>query len=289
MNTRTFSPSRIQDYASCPMKYYWKHVRRLSTKTKAKGLSMGYCMSKGLEAYRAQGSFDVAAESFMNAWEEDGRVLRMEMDVSDPKDFRTTKRGLEILNEYVRENPDDPEQTVEPEVSFDGVEVGKVGDTTILLRGRIDGVMNIGGLCINEDKTAAALGPTYIPTLSESLQIKIYLWVADTLGLFRIGGKTSMPRCVMNVVKIHPHEYKHFRDITLKSRNTLEDARINVLKWAQQILWAEEHKVFPKNDPNNDIACNRYGGCEFKGICFSHGSVKDEMIKNEFIVREEKK
>ena len=289
MPNRTFSFSRVQDYINCPQKYRWKNVVRITSKIKPKGLSMGLCMSRGLEGYRSGGTLDAAAEAFISAWKEDGENLKMEFDPEDEKDFRTVTRGIEILRNYIECYPDDPEQSVEPEVVFNDVEIGQIGDTTILLRGRIDGVMKVGGLCINEDKTASRLGPTYIPTLADSLQIKIYLWVADHLGLFRVGGKTSMPRCIMNVVKIHPKEFKMFRDITLKSRSTLEDAKETMLNWVRSILFSEETDNFPKANSDPEITCNRYGGCTFKGICFSSGSVREMLLKNEFVKREERK
>ena len=289
MSNRTFSFSRVQDYINCPQKYKWRNVIRISPANKSKALSMGFCMSKGLEGYRTGGTFTAASTAFCNAWVEDGENLKMVFDPEDEKDFRTVTRGLEILADYAKQYPDDPEQTVEPEVVFNDVEIGQIGDTTILLRGRIDGVMKVGGLCINEDKTASRLGPTYIPTLADSLQIKIYLWVADHLGLFRVGGKTSMPRCIMNAIKIHPTEFKYFRDITLKSRSTLEDARENMLNWIRSIIISNETDNYPKANSDPEITCNRFGNCDFKGICFSSGSVRETLLKNEFIAREEKK
>ncbi|GAH83408.1 unnamed protein product, partial [marine sediment metagenome] len=190
---------------------------------KAKPLSFGSCTSKGLESYRLTGSVDEAMKAFSNAWEKDGKVLLVELDPDNPKDFRTVKRGLQLMKEYAEEYPDDPSQVVGSkspegergaEIKFDDIYLGIVNGTEIFLRGRIDGIFKVGDdIYIVEDKTTSRLGETFLQILRDSLQINIYLWVADMLGLFTVGDKKKTPKCLMNAMRVHPTEFKFKRDV----------------------------------------------------------------------------
>lgn len=289
MAERTFSFSRIQDYSTCPQRYYFRRILKIVPKEKSKALSLGWCISRGLEAYRRGGSFKEVSEAFTDAWNEEGQILRVEFDPEYPKDFRTVKRGLEILKDYMREYPDEASYIIEPEVTFKDLELGSVEDTRILLQGRIDGILKIGGdIGINEDKTTASLGPTYLPKLRNTLQIHLYLWAADVQGLFKIGGKNKVPKCLLNAIKSHPTEHAYDRDIVLRSRPFLELARQNALNWVKQILLAEEHNLYPLNDLNTNV-CNAYGGCDYLPLRYAVGSVRENLIENEYAKREDKK
>ena len=287
MKKRFFSYSRILDYATCPQKYYFRNVLRIDPKEKSKALAMGSCVSRALQAYRKEGSLNKAIDAFKDTWEEEGKVLRLDIDPNFPKDFRTVKRGIELIRDYVLKYPDDPKNTIEPEVPF---EVPLFEDKDLfLLRGRIDGVfVNDSDVCIGEDKTTSQLGETFLPNLAGSLQIKIYLWAADYRGLFEIGGKKKTPRCLMNAMRVHPTEFRFKRDMTIQSRPQLELAKANIVNWIKRILVAEADGNFPLNDVNNSV-CTMYGGCEYLPLRYKEGSVRESLLKNEYVVRTSKK
>lgn len=299
MITRYFSWSKILDYATCPQKYYLRQVLGIQPKAKAKPLVMGSCVSMAIRSFRKGEGEAAALAAFMSTWEKEGKVLLLKPDPDQPKDFRTVQRGLELIQEYIQKYPDEPKHIAEPEVPFEiplfttemSVEGALVEaeEFEIILRGRIDGVI-VPGADINiiEDKTTSQLGETFLPNLAGSLQIKIYLWAADQYGLFEVGGKKKTPRCLMNAMRVHPTEFRFKRDITIQSRPQLELAKENVINWIKRILEAEKDGNFPLNDVDNTV-CTKYGGCEYLPLRYKTGSVRESLLKHEYIIKPPKK
>jgi len=279
---RNFSWSRINTYASCPLKYKHRYLDHLVPVKKAPALSLGYCMSRGLQSYRQSGSRDDAFSAFMAAWEEDGKVLPMERD-EDPR--RSVERGLEILGNYTEEHPTEADSVVKPEVSFE-VEAAP----GINFIGRIDAIIRMAdkSLAIIEDKTTSRLGVTYFSRMRGSSQVLWYMWVANKLGLFEIEGKKQMPKCIINAIYIHKETRRFERDIAMKSSKVLELAHQNMLTWINRILAAEEDDCFPLNDVDNSI-CTAYGGCDYLPLKYLEGSLRDRIVKNEFKIDERKR
>ena len=288
MKEREFSFSKILSYATCPEKYHlcYGNPRVLPAK-KPKPLALGSCLAKGLEGYRITGTLKGASDAFQKEWIKDGKVLDIRPDPENPKDFRTVERGLEILKDYIRQYPNEEDQMIEPEVRF-RIEIGEVNGVIIFLVGRIDGVFLFGkDICVVEDKSTAALGPTYLRNLRDSLQIGLYLYAAEREGLFDVGGKKKTPKCLMNAVKAHPKEFKYDRDLAIKSRMGLEKYKDNALDWIRRIMSSEETGIFPKNDADN-LTCTKYGGCEYLPLRYTEGSIRERLLKNEYKILEGK-
>ena len=277
--SRTFSWSKINSYAFCPMLYKHRYIDKLAPKKKASALSLGYCMSCGVQKFRQTGKKDAAYKAFVDAWETDGKVLPSRRK-DDPQ--RSVERGLEILNAYVDEYPEEPDSIVQPEVSF-SIEVAP----GILFNGRIDAVVRLQNrnLAIIEDKTTSRLGNTFFTKLKGSSQILWYLWVANKMGLFEIDGTKQTPKCLLNAIYIHPTTLRFERDITIKSTSTLELAKDNMLQWIKQIFLAEERDLFPINNVDNS-QCTAYGGCDYLPLKFAPKNLRDRIIENEFKIND---
>jgi hypothetical protein len=275
----TFSWSKINSYAFCPRLYKYRYVEKLKPIKKAFALSLGYCMSCGIQSFRQTGKKDLAFLAFADAWEKDGKVL-LSKKVDDSR--RSVERGLEVLSAYVDNYPEEPDTIVQPEVSFN-IEIAP----DIIFTGRIDAVVRLqdGSLAIIEDKTTSRLGDSFFTKLKGSSQILWYLWVANKMGLFEIEGKKNMPKCWLNAIYIHHEKLRFERDITIKAAKTLECAHNNMLQWIKQIITAEKLDLFPYNDVDNS-QCTAYGGCDFLPLKYASASLRDRIIKNEFKINE---
>ena len=278
---RTFSWSKINSYAFCPMLYKKRYIDKLVPKKKAVALSLGFAMSHSIRKFRHTGKKDDAFKAFIDAWEIDGKVL-MSRKVDDPQ--RSVERGLEILSAYIDKYPDEPDSIIQPEVAFK-IEVA----TNTIFNGRIDAVVRLqdGSLAIIEDKTTSRLGPSFFVKLKGSSQILWYLWVANKMGLFEIEGKKHMPKCWLNAIYIHKDTLRFERDITIKSVRTLELAKNNMLSWIDQILMAERNNLFPLNDIDNS-QCSAYGGCDYLPLKYAPDNLKNRIIENEFVIKEKR-
>jgi len=283
---REFSFSKILTYSTCPQKYKLLYGNpRVVPVAKPKPLALGSCLAKGFEGYRNTGTLEGASDAFQKEWIKDGKVLSLRSDPENPKDFRTVERGLEILKDYIRQYPNEKDQMIEPEVRF-RIEIGEIDGTIIFLVGRIDGVFLLGkDICVVEDKSTSMLGPTYLQNLRDSLQIGLYLYAAERQGLFDVGGKKKTPKCLMNVVKVHPKEFKYDRDLAVKSRLSLEKYKDNAMDWIRRIISSEKTGVFPKNDVDN-LTCTKYGGCEYLPLRYTEGSIRKRLLESEYRVLE---
>jgi hypothetical protein len=279
----SFSFSKLNDYSSCPMIYYFRYMRGIYPAGKAKALAFGACMAEALRTYRTEASFDLAAKTFQETWEREGKVLKLRYDPEDPKDFRTVQRGLEILDAYIETYPNEPELVIQPEVKFE-LDFNVIRNTPVVVTGRIDGVMSNGrgGAQINEDKTTSRLGPFFFEQLRGSLQIGLYLYAAEEYGLFEIGGKRTTPTCLMNAMKVHPKEFKFMREPAIKSRRNLDAFRRNAVNWISQILRSREEGLFPMNDVDNSM-CTKYGGCDYLPLKYASGNMLRSVLKNGYI------
>ena len=275
---RTFSWSRINSYAFCPMLYKRRYIDRIVPTRKATALSLGYAMSCGIQRYRQTGKKSDTFSAFVDAWESDGKVL-MPKKSDDPR--RSVERGLEILDAYIEQYPDEYDNIVQPEVSFN-VEM----TPDINFTGRIDAVtrLNDGSLAIIEDKTTSRLGDSFFTKLKGSSQILWYLWVANKMGLFEVDGKKQMPKCWLNAIYIHPTTLRFERDITIKSTKTLEYAKNNMLLWIKQIFLAEKNDLFPYDDIDNS-QCSAYGGCDYLPLKHASQPLYDRIVKHEFMTK----
>ena len=266
-----YSHSRIAAYMMCPEKYKKRYIERIVPKKKAKPLALGSCMAEALATYREKDDHERARESFMKTWVRDGRVL----DVSKEDDpLRSVERGLEILNEYMKTYPEDPEEFVHPEVRFEE----EIMDG-VMFRGRIDGVINFeGDIAIDEDKTASRLGPFYFKQLGDSFQVKWYMAIAKRLGLFELS-KRKVPRCLMNVSYIHPTTFRFERQVAPKTNALLNESLERLKSWIRQIQLATEHGLFPKADSE---ICLKYGGCEYLPLRDASPSITASLMKHEY-------
>ena len=285
---RSFSYSKIRSYATCPGKYKKEYLLRITPILKAKPLAYGSCMSSAIATYRSGGTLEEAKKAFIKTWEEEGQVLSIDADPDNPKDFRTVRRGYDMIKEYIDEYPEEHKLIAEPEIKF-SLEIGEIEGILIILDGRLDGVIEVGkDHAVIEDKTTSRLGPTYFDTLRGSLQILIYMWAADQLGLFKIGGVSKIPKCLMNAMRTHLTEFRFLRDIAVKSRISLDQAKENALTWIRQILIAEDKDLFPLNDVDNET-CKKYGGCEYLPFKYAHESVIENLMRTDFKIKEKKK
>jgi hypothetical protein len=249
-----FSFSKIDAYASCPCFFQKRYIDFIIPKIKAKPLALGSCMAAGLATFREDGSVEAAVESFIKTWADEGHALDQSKE-DDP--LRSVERGVEILQAYGREYPEDHKDFIRPEIRFEE----EVADG-IIFTGRIDGVIRLfeeEDIAIDEDKTASRLGPFYFRQLGKSYQIKWYMLMAKRLGLFDIYPKQKL-QCLMNVSYIHKEKFRFERELTIKTKYEIDRSLDDLLKWIKQINLSVEHDIWPKA---NSEQCLKYGGCDY--------------------------
>uniref|UniRef100_A0A6M3MAJ0 Putative PD-(D/E)XK nuclease superfamily protein n=1 Tax=viral metagenome TaxID=1070528 RepID=A0A6M3MAJ0_9ZZZZ len=267
-----WSHTKIDTFIRCPEMYRWRYIIKIKPKQKARPLALGACIASSLSAFRDKGTFDAASEAFMQTWVKEGRVLASTKE-EDP--LRSVERALEILDKYIKEYPDEPNQIIKPEINFDE-EIAP----DIFFRGRIDGVIrDRNGVGIIEDKTASRLGDYFFVEKGNSYQLKWYLFIANKLGLFELSDK-NLPRGVLNAIYIHPKEYRFRREPVLKMKKEVEDAGKDLLAWIRHIRCSVDQANFPKADYN---ICSQYGGCDYLPLRRASGEILRRTLEANYV------
>jgi hypothetical protein len=267
-----FSHSKIDMFIHCPWKYKLRHIDHIKSKTKSKALALGSCIASALRGFRSENTLDAAMNAFMETWKAEGSILALSKE-DDP--MRSVPRGLEIVEAYVKEYPDEPEHIIQPEINFEE-EIAP----GIIFRGRIDGVISTSnGIGIIEDKTASRLGDYFFVEKGNSYQFKWYLYIADLLGLFDLY-KTS-PRGIINAIYIHPEKFRFQREPALKMKRDVQEAGKDLLAWIYHIQKCTENNSFPKAD--YDI-CSKYGGCEYALLRRASGEIFDRTLEANYVI-----
>ena len=291
---KKFSWSRISSYMDCPRLYYNRYILKLKPKIKAAPLAAGGAISRGMEAYRRTGNFSDAGDAIVEQAIEDNSLQKLKED--DPK--RSVERLLEIFKQYTLEYPNEADFIVSPEVNFkmDLPELSGKWHTPIVFIGRIDGVYRLADKthAIIEDKTTSVLGPKYFDNLKQSPQVLWYLVVAKEQGLFDVGKGTAI-KCLLNAIYMHEKEYRFRRDITIKSKTTIDRAKVDLFGWIDKIMEAEYHASQASNEagrqyyfPRITSYCPRWGGCEFLPIRDLNEDNFDRFAKANYLVKDDK-
>ena len=273
----SYSYSKVDCFMHCPQKYNLRYIQKLIPQRKSKPLALGSCIAAGIAEYRTSGQVEAARNAFFQTWLNEGKALALKRD-DDP--MRSVERGIEILNGYMEEYPDDPQVVVQAEIRFEEEIM-----PNILWRGRIDGVMDINGtLAVIEDKTASRLGDFYFKRLRKSYQVLWYMWVARHLGLFDIT-RPQAPKCLINVSYIHATNMRYERQLVPKVNRTLDDSFEDLKLWIKSIQYSVAENHFPQADSDE---CLKYGGCDYLPLRGTSSRIRESLIKTEYKVPEEK-
>ncbi len=257
---RSFSWSRIDTFITCPYRYYLRYVKNISSKRKAKALAAGSTIAKFLEVFRTGKSYKDCINDvclYVDQKEKDNLFWKK---IDDPQ--RSVERLLEIMFAYTVHYPNEPNQIIQPEITFEYPFFLTFNneEMKIIFNGRLDGVIESDhSFALIEDKTTSRLGDTFFKEKIDSFQVLWYLWVAQKMGLFDVSGKKQSPKCLINAIYIHATNCRFEREITIKSNQSLECSFQQMQIWLKCILLAEKQNQFPKNFNS----CQNYKGCEY--------------------------
>lgn len=157
----TLTNSAVHTFFECPRRYYWRYVRGLDLSVLPWYMEVGSYFSKGLEVGAKTGDTQKAISAIPAATDA-GLIARFLVE-------------MYLYNHRATE----PWKVLDAEIEF-RVSVGK----DIILRGKIDGVVEQGGEhWILERKTTGFIDPQYLEKVRLDKQITTYMY-----GLSRCAG-----------------------------------------------------------------------------------------------------
>ncbi len=167
----------------------------------------------------------------------------------------------------------------EPEASVVGDEGGTpIQAQPFILCGHIDRVVDFNGslMILDHKTTSTTLGSYYFDQYEPHNQMSLYT-LAGKIVL-----NTVIKGVIIDAAQILLEDENRFvRGFTYRTAEQLEewqDSLCLTLGYAEacatQDYW-----------PQNDTACDKFGGCKFRGICSKSPQVRDKFLATDFIVQ----
>ena len=157
-------------------------------------------------------------------------------------------------------------------------EYRQVSTQPYLLCGHLDRVVTdtSGNLFVEDHKTTTTTpGPYFFDSFEPNNQMSLYSF----------GGKVVLDSPVkgvmINAVQILlEHPYNRFvRGFTFRNQDQLEEWMTDLSRWLQLAEWYAVNNEWPQND----TACDKFGGCKFRKVCSKAPSVRHIYLNSDFI------
>lgn len=144
------------------------------------------------------------------------------------------------------------------------------------LSGHLDKVVEwSGGLFVKDYKTSVStLGPYYFAQYDMSNQMTLYT-LAGQIVL-----STPIRGVLIDAAQIKLEDHPSFvRGITYRTKAQLQEWQADLRYW----LALQESYATQDHWPMNDTACDKFGGCKFRGVCSRSPQVRKHYLKSDFI------
>jgi|SRR5215475_912458 len=291
---------------TCPRLYYYNMLCGYRPKDESVHLRFGIEYHTALEEYdyfRAAGADHDEAEHLAVA----DLVERLK-DYKDPdgeyakpsEKVKTKENLLRTVIWYLEEFKNDAAQTyiktdgkpaVEQSFRFEldfgpqatpetrhSTNKGIVADQPYILCGHLDRIVNYNdGLFIMDRKTTTQTpGPYYFKKYDPDNQMTLYAYAGQVVLRSQITG------VLIDVAQVAVNGSKFVRGVSYRSPDQIEE-------WVRDLhvhLRTFERYAVEGYWPQNDTACDKFGGCRFRGICSKSPSSRQMFLDNDFTQEE---
>lgn len=262
--------SMRKSFVACPTQAYYQYFLHLHRKGGSIHLHFGGAFARGLELFRKKfygerSTFDAALKAGVDG------IIHFWGDYEPPINpkMKTLENCIVCLYDYFVQYPplDDPVQPYMTEngpaveftfaVPIPGTKHPQTGDP-ILYTGRFDMLATYqGGLFINDEKTAASLGPWWAASYRLASQFTGYTWAAQTFGYPILGS-------VVRGISPLAGRINHLMLIEQRPQWMIDRWLAQLTRDIDRMIGMWETGIF---DYNIDGSCGSYGGCEFLDLC----------------------
>lgn len=148
-----------------------------------------------------------------------------------------------------------------------------------LLSGHLDRVVSFNSALFVMDRktTTTTLSPYYFAQYEPSNQMTLYSLAAKVILESPIKG------VVIDAAQILTDSSRFVRGFTYRTPDQLEEWTEDLRFW----FGLAEHYATVNYWPMNDTACDKFGGCRFRGICSKSPQVREQFLKSDFDKLEE--
>lgn len=194
---------------------------------------------------------------------------------------------VSLVVDYLDHFADDPAETyiksdgtaaVELSFRFE-LDFGPTDSVKYMLSGHLDRVVRFNDqlLVVDHKTTTTTIGSYYFDQWEPNNQMTLYT-LAGSIVL-----DTPIKGVIIDAAQILLDQPNRFvRGFTYRTQDQLNE-------WLQSLdTFLALNEVYAVNDfwPMNDMSCDKYGGCKFRGICSKSPQVRELFLKSDFIKQE---
>lgn len=152
------------------------------------------------------------------------------------------------------------------------------GTANYLLCGHLDRIVRFADhtFVMDHKTTTSTPGPYYFAQYEPNNQMTLYTLASQIILGSPIKG------VIIDVVQIAAGFSRFSRGFTYRTADQLEEWLENTKHWLRYAEGLAADGFWPMND----TACDKFGGCEFRGICSKSPSVRQRFLESEFERRE---
>lgn len=147
-------------------------------------------------------------------------------------------------------------------------------DQPYMLCGHLDRIVNFNGdkFVMDRKTTTSTPGTYYFQRYEPDNQMTLYTLAGQLIS------KTPVLGVIIDVAQVMADSTRYVRGITYRSQDQLDEWRFDL----SYLLRSYEHYAIEKYWPQNDTACDKFGGCRFRDVCSNSPGIRDNILKHEF-------
>ena len=158
---------------------------------------------------------------------------------------------------------------------------GNVPNQPYLLSGHLDRVINFNDnlFVLDHKTTTTTLSDYYFAQYEPNNQMTLYSLAGHTVLDAPIKGV-----CISGAQIMLESPNRFVRRFTYRTPDQLDEWLLDL----RFHLANAEHYATVEHWPMNDTACDKFGGCKFRGVCSKSPQVREMFLKTDFVKLEEK-
>lgn len=274
---------------TCPRLYQYTMIEGWQPKGESIHLRFGIEYHKALEEYddfrHAGAKHDDALRSTIHSLLR--RIADWDPDVSSRAgQYKNPKTLLSLVIDYCDKFHDDAATTVIREDGRPATELsfrfeldwGPISGEAqpYVLSGHLDRVVNYadGILVMDRKTTTTTPGSYYMDQWSPNNQMSLYT-IAGQIVL-----QAVVKGVIIDAAQVLLDKPNNFvRGFTYRTSSQSEEWLTDLKFW----LHSAENYATLNYWPMNDLSCDKFGGCRFRGVCSRDPSVRDRFLEADFV------
>ena len=279
---------------TCPYLYYLTMIEGWDSKEESIHLRFGIEYHFGIERYHVLKADGLSHKDALRDtihellfriedWEPD-----LDTKAGQYKNKDTLIRSVIWYLEYYREDAaktyilSDGTPAVEQSFKFEldygpeaySVSGGNGNEQPYILCGHLDRVVTFNDELFVEDHKTTTTTPSdyYFKQFEPNNQMSLYTLASKVVLDAPIKG------VIIDAAQVAKDFTRFVRNLTYRSTDQLEEWLADLRAW----LRAAERYAIEDHWPQNDMSCDKYGGCRFRDICSKSPNVRKQFLKANF-------